>query len=263
MEIREAFYDIIFGAKNFQFWTVFATNDVKSKYRRSKLGQGWITLSVAIFLVVIGSLYQRIFNSANELYLAYLAVGYVTWLFFQDCVNFGCFALIQARQFMLQKSWPASVFIYRLVYREILLFAHHLVLLPFVFWWLEFWPGVAALFFSFLGWILLVFFSFWVSFIVAIISLRFRDFPPIIQSIMRLAFFATPIIWIERDLGDFGGLLLLINPFLWFLKIVRDPLIGYSISVNAWIIAIGITTMTVLISIVMLAHTRKRLAYWL
>ena len=89
MEIREAFYDIIFGAKNFQFWTVFATNDVKSKYRRSKLGQGWITLSVAIFLVVIGSLYQRIFNSANELYLAYLAVGYVTWLFFQDCVNFG------------------------------------------------------------------------------------------------------------------------------------------------------------------------------
>ena len=56
MEIREAFYDIIFGAKNFQFWTVFATNDVKSKYRRSKLGQGWITLSVAIFLVVIGSL---------------------------------------------------------------------------------------------------------------------------------------------------------------------------------------------------------------
>ena len=72
-------------------------------------------------------------------------------------------------------------------------------------------------------------FSFWVSFIVAIISLRFRDFPPIIQSIMRLAFFATPIIWIERDLGDFGGLLLLINPFLWFLKIVRDPLIGYSI----------------------------------
>ena len=100
----------------------------------------------------------------------------------------------------------------------------------------------------------MVFFSFWVSFIVAIISLRFRDFPPIIQSIMRLAFFATPIIWIERDLGDFGELLLLINPFLWFLKIVRDPLIGYSISVNAWFIALGSTTRTVLMSIVMLAH---------
>ena len=114
------------------------------------------------------------------------------------------------------KSWPASVFIYRLVYREILLFAHHLVL-TFVLW-LNFGPELQHCFLAWDGFY--IFFSFWVSFIVAIISLRFRTFPPIIQSIMRLAFLHTNI-WIERDLVIWR-IATSYQPFLWFLKIVHD-----------------------------------------
>ena len=102
-------------------------------------------------------------------------------------------------------------------------------------------------------------FLFWVSFIVMIIY-PFQRFSANNSINNATSVFCDTNYWIERDLV-ISDIATFINPFLW-LQIVRDPLIGYSISVPMdqrywnW-------HMTVLISIVMLAHTRKRLAYWL
>lgn len=263
MGIGAAVKDVIDGFKLRQFWMTFGLNDIKAKYRRSKLGQWWITISVAFFITVIGGLYRGIFDADSGNYLAYLAIGYITWLFIQDSVNSGCNILAQAKAFMLQKSWPTSTFVYRLVYKELLVLAHHAILLPPIFLWLGLWPGLSGLFYGFMGLCMTAFTSFWVVFLLAIISLRYRDFPPIAQSLMRMAFFATPIIWIERDLGAFGDLVTLLNPFGYFIKIVRDPLLGMGFPIQAWLIAITISLLMVLISLLTLSLTKNRLSYWL
>ncbi len=263
MNIQNAIQDVIEGAKLRQFWMTFGLNDIKAKYRRSKLGQWWITLSVASFIFVIGGLYRGIFNADSGTYMAYLAIGYITWLFIQESVNSGCGVLAQAKAFMLQKSWPASTFVYRLVYRELLVFAHHAILLPPIFLWLGLWPGLSGILYGLLGLCLTAFTAFWVIFLLAIISLRYRDFPPIAQSLMRMAFFATPIIWIERDLGTFGEWVVLLNPFGYFLKIVRDPLLGLGFPVQAWLVAIALSLFTMLLTLITLSITKDRLNYWL
>ena len=263
VKFREALQDVTEGFQQRQFWMTFGMNDIKAKYRRSKLGQWWITLSVAAFILIIGGLYRGIFDADAGTYWAYLGVGYIAWLFIQDSVNTGCLILAQAKPFMLQRNWPASTFVFRLVYRELLIMAHHAILLPPIFLWLKLWPGFDGLIYAALGLALTVITAFFVILLLTIISLRYRDFPPIVQSLMRMAFFATPIIWVERNLGTFGQWVTLLNPFGYFLQIIRDPLLGHGFPAHAWIVSIGLCIVTAIVALTALAMTKDKLSYWL
>ena len=169
MNFKVSFSDISLGIKKFNFWTTYGLNDIKAKYRRTKLGQWWITLSVALFLFIIGGFFKGAFYADFDIYLAYLSVGYISWLFMQDCVNGGCNILIQSKSFLLQKSWPISVFIFRFIYREIIILLHHAVLLIPIFLWLGYLPGMSSIILSLCGLILTMFTAIWVSLFFSII----------------------------------------------------------------------------------------------
>lgn len=260
---RFAVDDIVEGFQNYVFWKTFAINDIRAKYRRSKLGQFWITLSVAAFILVIGILYRGIFNANPHTYLAYLSVGYILWLLISDVMVAGCTIFTSNKAFLLQRRMPASVFAYRLVLREVLTFAHHIVILPIIFLYLRLWPGFGGLLLSCIGFMLVIYCAFWLALILGIVSLRFRDMPPIVTSLTRLAFFATPIFWIERDLGSFGNLLLVFNPFVYAISVVRDPLLGSPVVVLDWLVMVGLAIAVSLVGLVVLTKTRRRLTYWL
>ena len=263
MTFKEAIYDLTNGAKNHEFWMTFGMNDVKAKYKRSRLGQWWITLSVALFIFVIAGLFRGVFSVESDNYLAYVSVGYVLWLFMQDSINTGTVILAQAKPFLMQRKWPISTFVYRLVYREILIFLHHIVLLPPIFMWLGLWPGFVYMAYAFLGLAMVIFTGFWVVMIVSIIGLRYRDIQPIIQSFLRMAFFATPIIWLNRDLGAMGNWIVMLNPFSYFVQLVRDPLLDQVFPTQAWLVAIGITPIMISATIFVVSKFSERITFWL
>ncbi|MHC8441500.1 MAG: ABC transporter permease [Candidatus Eutrophobiaceae bacterium] len=56
-----------------------AWQDTRLRYRRSKIGFFWITLSMGIFCLILGIVYRKLFGfDANE-YLLFLICGYVCW----------------------------------------------------------------------------------------------------------------------------------------------------------------------------------------
>ena len=55
---------------------------------------------------------------------------------------------------------------------------------------------------------------------------RFRDIQPIVNSVMQIAFFMTPVIWKPEQLGPSGIRKLALNPFFDLLEIVRGPILG-------------------------------------
>lgn len=263
MTFKEAIDDLTTGAKNHEFWITFGMNDVKAKYQRSKLGQWWNTLSAALFLFLIVGLFRGVLGDESDSYPAYVSVGYVLWLFMQDIVNTSTVALAQAKPFLIQRRWPISTFAYRLVYRESIVFLHHIVLLPPLFIWLGLWPGLVNMAYAFLGLVMVIFTGFWVAMILSIIGLRYRDVPPIIQSLLKIVFFATPIIWSNRDLGAMTNWIVTLNPFGYFLQLVRQPLLGQGFPSQAWLVAIGITILTIIATIFVLSKSRERIAFWL
>lgn len=263
MNMQIAVKDVFEGFKNYEFWTIFGANEIKKKYRRSKLGQLWITLSVAFFVLIVGSLYKSLFGIEDNSYVTYLAIGYVLWQFISGVLNKSGSIFSKNGKFMLQRSWPTTTFVLWLIYSEILILAHNLlILIPIFFFWGT-WPSIVGVLFSILGFLITFMTALAVGMIIGITTLRYRDIQPILKSLVRIAFFATPIIWMERDLGEVGDLILAVNPFGYFLHIVRDPLLGVAINPFDWLIACGIFVVCVLGALLLLARTKHRLAYWL
>ena len=67
---------------------------------------------------------------------------------------------------------------------------------------------------------------------------RFRDVPPIVGSVMQIAFFVTPIVWRPEQLGA-RGWWLPYNPFDALLEMVRQPLLGHEATWQVWGLAAG------------------------
>jgi ABC-type polysaccharide/polyol phosphate export permease len=261
--IREAFDDIRRGFGRHEFWRTFAVDEIASRYRRSRLGQFWITLSVAIFILVIGGLYRDLLSHSDNSYFAYMAVGYIVWIFISDVVSKSGNVFSANKAFIMQNPMPYSVYCYKLVMSEIYTIAHHAVILPPIFIYLHIYPSISNIILAAIGFLLVVYVAFWVTLILGILSLRFRDLVPITQSIMRMVFFATPIIWHERQLGAFGAFINTINPVRYYIAVVRAPLIGEPVEATVYLVAVILALVLTAMGIALLANTRRKIAYWL
>ena len=207
-------------------------------------------------------LYATFFNADVEKYLPYLAGGFVLWQLLSGMVIDGCQTFISASRFILQQSLPLSVHIVRVVIRNALVFAHNIVVFFVVL--LIFPPanfGWSALL-AIPGVVLILINGYWVSMFLGTLSARFRDVPQIIGSIMQIMFFLTPIIWLPDGVGNRGALVASLNPFAYFLDIVRGPMLGVPPPWTSWAVVLGITVLGLAGASAFFARYRHRIAYW-
>jgi lipopolysaccharide transport system permease protein len=90
---------------------------------------------------------------------------------------------------------------------------------------------------------------------------RFRDITPIIGSILQIVFFITPIIW-KPELMKHGRRWLALNPFYDLLEIVRQPLLGGTLTPQIIWSAIGFSLLLCALTALLFTRVRARLAYW-
>jgi lipopolysaccharide transport system permease protein len=91
---------------------------------------------------------------------------------------------------------------------------------------------------------------------------RFRDIPPIIGSVMQMAFFVTPVIWKPELIGEKAWLLPL-NPFFTLLEVVRGPLLG-TIPDRYIYLSAGLSSLAICgCAWLLFARVRNRIAFWI
>lgn len=90
-----------------------------------------------------------------------------------------------------------------------------------------------------LGFMIVVVNLIWIATLFAVISVRFRDFPQMVMSFMQVVFYITPILFSGTMLAKYS-LLLKLNPFAWFIEIIRSPLVGKCPSYTAIIILLSL-----------------------
>jgi len=94
------------------------------------------------------------------------------------------------------------------------------------------------------------------------LSTRFRDVPPIIASVMQVAFFLSPVFWTPGALRG-REIFVTANPFYYMLEIVRMPLLGKVPPLSMWGVAILINLVCALVALAFFARYRHRIPYWI
>ena len=253
--------DLWQGLRRRELWGVLGWHDIRQRYRRSVIGPFWLTISTAIMVGAMGLLYAQILRQEVSSYLPYLAVGLVVWGAISAMVNESCTAFTVAEQIIKQIRLPLTTHVCRLVWRNVIIFAHNaLILVAVVVWFGSVTPGdvLAAL-----GGVVLLFLTgIWGGLVIGILCTRFRDVPPLVANLMQIAFFVTPILWHREVLGGKSWLMEW-NPVFHLIEIVRAPLIGHALPGASYAFVAVMTLVGFLFAIGMLMRYRSRVPYWL
>ena len=253
--------DLVRGARMTQLWGRLGWQDVRGRYRRSALGPWWITISTGLTLVLLGALYGNLFAVPVRGHLPYVAIGVVTWSFLASLVVEGCQVFVEARGIVHQIGLPLSLHVYRLVWRTLLAFGHTVVLLPAVALLCGVWPGWTGLL-ALAGLAAVCVNGVWVGLLCGTVTARFRDVPPVVDSVMRVAFLATPIVWTPALLSE-RAWLVAFNPFHHVLEVVRAPLLGELPAAGSWLAVGAVTVVGWTATLALYARCRGRIAFWL
>jgi lipopolysaccharide transport system permease protein len=253
--------EVIAGFRIWRVWGIMGWDDIRQRYRRSVLGPFWITLSMGVFILLLGVIYSRLFHMQIETYLPYLAVGFILWGFMSAAVNDSCIAFTDTARIIKQIKLPYSVYILRVVWRNFIIFLHTIVIYIPIAIVFKIEPKLSMLL-VIPGLILAVVNLIWLTTVVAILSTRFRDIQPIVGTVIQLGMFATPIMWPISSLGD-ARIVAEINPIYHLIEVTRAPLIGEVPGQLSWLVAIGMAVVGSGLAIALMVRAARRIVFWI
>jgi ABC-type polysaccharide/polyol phosphate export permease len=254
--------DLRAGMESWRMWLLLGMNDIRQRYRRSRLGQFWITLAMATTIVSLGVLYSFLFKLPVAQYLPYLGASFIVWGLISSIVLESCSVFISAEGYMRQVPLPKSVFVHRMLVRNAVIFLHNLAILPPLF--LIYGVPVGwTLLLALLAIALIMVNGVWVGLLLGTVCARFRDMPQIIGSLIQVVFYLTPVMWRPSQLPERLSWLTNFNPFQSFLDIVRDPLLGQLPPLLAWKVCGAVTVVGFAVAYLFFARFRARIVFWL
>lgn len=249
--------------RQFQISVMLSWQDIKQAYRRSAVGPFWLTIGMAVQIVTMGVVFGLIFKTELREYLPFLATSIILWGLISSTINEGCMSFISAAAIIRQLRLHHFQHVFRVVWRNVITASHNLVILPFVFLFFMFAPNWSLL--AVLpGMVILILNLTWVVWLVGVASARYRDMPPIVASVVTVAFYVTPIMWypklIEND--SLAHLLLGLNPFYHWVQVVRLPILGQWPTLENWGLALLSAGIGWLATLVVYKKHKNMIAYW-
>ena len=260
--LRLAILDLLQGLALWRVWTMLAFADIRGRYRRSKFGQLWLTLSMAVTIVALAVVYATLFGQELGSYLPFVATGLVVWALIASIVTEGAQSFVEAEGYIRNVAMPRSLFVYRMLTRNLIVFAHNAVLVPIAV--LLFGVDLSAAVFLVLPGVALVLLNgVWIGLVLGTLCARFRDLPQIVGSLMQIAFFLSPVIWKPEQLAGRLPFLTDWNPFSSFLALLREPLMGRVPSGRDYLLALLVTLLGFALALPFFARFRARIVYYL
>jgi ABC-type polysaccharide/polyol phosphate export permease len=178
-------------------------------------------------------------------------------------INEGCFAFISVEAHIKQLDLPASVYVLRLLWRNVIIFSHNaIVMVPLVIYKIVYAKeaGIGILLFPVMFALVSLVFYF-LTYILGIICARYRDVPQIVFTVMQVMMFITPVFWMKKQIAEHLWVLD-INPLFHILEILRNPLLGLPFPMYSLCFVLTMFVMLAAFAMAFSARYRWRLPYW-
>jgi ABC-type polysaccharide/polyol phosphate export permease len=257
---KQAFADLLNGARLYELWTRLAFHDIRQRFRRSVLGPFWLTLSMGTLVATLGLVFSTLFQQDIAKTLPYIATGIIFWGLLTGCINDGTTVFISAEAFVRNVPTPLSLHFYRMMARNVMTWGFNMAIYLVVVVWFGLMPGWYVLLFI-PGLILFLINAAWISLAAGVLCTRYRDIPQIIANAIQVIFFLTPIFWSPATLPNRPAFVLF-NPFYHLIEIVRAPLLGEVVSPMSWGLCIGMALAGLGFTAWLYRRAHARIAYW-
>lgn len=253
--------DIDAGLKRLDVALALAWEDIKDRYRRSLIGPSWIVLSFLAFVLVKTLIFSELFIPTGYDFFSHLVIGFALFGFISAAITEGTHIYVLNRDWILSTNLPYTTYAHTLSIRSLIelgLVGSITVVLvvlmgdtaPKHLWTLPF--ALIPYYASAIG----------LCMLFGPIGARYRDVVYAVQTITRILFFATPIIWIPTA-GTYRELIATWNPLTYYLDIVRIPIIEGRVPLFSWLIVLAITTFLFAAGSLAFSKTKKNVPLWL
>jgi ABC-type polysaccharide/polyol phosphate export permease len=253
--------DLIEGMADWRLWSMLGWNDIRQRYRRSALGPFWITISMAIFVVLLGVIYSKLFHQDVAVFLPYVAMGLIAWGFIAGTTTEACGHFIENAGIIRQIHLPFTIYTMRMIWRSFIVLLHTVVLIVPIAVLFRLEIGLATLL-VLPGMLLVVLNQIWLSIVIGVVATRFRDMSQIVSTAIQISMFVTPIMWPVSAIPD-ARLIAEINPFYHLIELVRAPLLGSVAEPLSWIAVLTMCVLGYGLAARALTRAHSRLVYWL
>jgi len=186
--------------------------ELKARYRGSALGFLWTFVNPLLLMAVYALVFGIIQKNNIPFYTYFVFVGLLPWIWFSTSVGSGASTISDRRDLLTKVRFPAQVLPATVVATNLINFLLSLPLMVALGAVFGVWPSVYALAFPLVLFAQLVF-TLAVTFIVSALNVRFRDLQHIVQNVLTLWFFVTPVLYIPNSVPEVARrLYLIVNP---------------------------------------------------
>ena len=255
------FQDLIKAIKSTDLWLFLGWHDIKSKYRRTKLGPIWIVLVNLVTIACFSIVGSALFGQSTKEFLPHVTIGLFVWYYISTILSESCFLYSSQSHLIKNLDINLLTLILRLFVRNTIAFAHSFVIIIAI-------VGLFADKFTASMWLALLAVPFFavasvgISVLLGTAATRYRDIAHIVQAIISIFPFITPLIWKEEMLGS-KIYIAKINPATHFIALLRDPLLGNEIKPLTYVISFVFCSVLFGSGVYVYNKFKKRIVFWL
>lgn len=237
-----------------------AWSDIRARYKRSVLGPLWITIGTAIGVVALGFIWSELLKIDRTVFVPMLTVGLILWQFMSACITESSSVFTRQANTIRNLDLPLSLHPAQLILRHIINLAHNLPLFfvvalimgrTFNLHTLMVFPALLLVFAN----------LFWMSLLIGILGTRYRDLEYLINTVMPLVMFLSPVFYRPNAL-PFSGQYIWFNPFADMIELVRSPLLGEALPDLVLWTNLGMFVVGSTVALSLFNAKRKRIAFW-
>lgn len=196
--------------------------ELQARYRASILGFLWTFLNPTLQMVVYSVVFDYVVEHRVKAYSYFLFVGLLPWICFSSSLIGGTTSVSERRDLLTKVRFPAQVLPASVVLTHLV---NYVLSIPLMF-------GLGLIYGIFPTWhallfiplvFLQAFLSLSIAYVLSALNVAFRDLQHIVQNLVMLGFFLTPVLWELEGKSEFMKRWLPIaNPFANVILAYRD-----------------------------------------
>ncbi len=264
-QLRQIWDHIAGRVKYLDLVAVLVRRELKVKYRGSVLGYLWSMLNPLLFMAIISVVFSFLMRGIEN-YNLYVLSGILFWNMVTVSLNLGTSAIVRNSSLLQKVQVPMWIFPVVPAGLGVTNFA--LSLAPYTAIYIYSGRAIPEQL-----WLLPVLFILTLAFIaglsigLSVLNVMFRDVSHVLEPLLTLIFYATPIIYDRHAsaIPDHVRDLLLLNPFTHYVEAFRAAMFGgsYSVTISQFALLMCMSAISAGLGLLIYKLNRKNIIFYL